>query len=178
MGVSLMLRCGSGSVEQTWTGARGAAMTPSSSRRSVRRKAAVAAEMDGARDSWPLTHCPHPRSFRAASRSSSPGSGPSINGARLPDLGATGSAARPSRFHRRVRRRSSAIRRGLSDLDLPLAESTPCFFSIPLPPPSSSSNTDKENEEPFYRWVGKRGRGRRRRRRRSGIAVTPSVWVG
>lgn len=173
MGVSLMLRCGSGSVEQTWTGARGAAMTPSSSRRSVRRKAAVAAEMDGARDSWPLTHCPHPRSFRAAS--ASPGSGPSINGARLPDLGATGSAARPSRFHRRGERKSSAIRRGLSDLDLPRAESTPCFFSIPLPPPSSSSNTDKENEEPFYCWVGRRGRGRRRR---SGIAVTSTVWVG
>lgn len=40
MGVSLMLRCGSGSAAQTCTGASGAPMTPRRSRRSDRRKEA------------------------------------------------------------------------------------------------------------------------------------------
>ncbi|RWV97765.1 hypothetical protein BHE74_00021474 [Ensete ventricosum] len=131
-------------------------MTPRRSRRSEgRQEAAAEVDTDGAQESCPFTHCPQPRSLRASSPSPSPESGPSISGARLPDLGTAGPLAIPRRLHRRRGRSRSSItgdgpRRGLSDLDLDLpraragvsplatsslsAEKNPCFFSI-LPSP-------------------------------------------
>ena len=77
MGVSLMLRWGKGSVEETWTGARGAPMTP---RRSLRSDL-LYDDTEGARDSCPFIQCPKPDPIRFGSPFSVPsGSGPSMRG--------------------------------------------------------------------------------------------------
>lgn len=163
MGVSLMLRWGNGSVPETWTGAKGAPMTPSSNLRSevlleddVENK-----DTEGARASWPLIHCPHRPSFLPPSLQPS-GSGPSISGASatvdttgraLPDLqiayGSTaGCCGCCDGFLWRSRAViGEALLAGDSDLDLDLdlagdrprttsslsAVKKLCFFSITTP---------------------------------------------
>lgn len=144
MGVSLMLSSGSGLAGETWTGARGAPMTPRR-RRSPERRQDSSSERDGTIETRPFIHCPHPSS----SGSTPSPSGPSASGDRLPDAGTSSSAGNPCaccRFHRFQSSRSATCEvplRGLSDLDLALpgdrrrttssrsTENKTCFFSIP-----------------------------------------------
>lgn len=158
-----MLRWGNGSVPETWTGAKGAPMTPSSNLRSevLPEDEVEEEDTEGARASWPLIHCPHRPSFLPPSPHPS-GSGPSISGASasvdttgraLPDLpiaygSASGGCCCCDDFLRRSRAEiGDALLAGDSglDLDLDLAGDRPrttsslsavkklCFFSITTP---------------------------------------------
>ena len=144
-----MLRCGKGSVAHTCTGASGAPITPSSSRKSdilaVPPAPLSLTATEGFRVSWPRTHWPRAEPRRLESPISSPsGSGPSMSGVsvspiglKLPDLAIDESELLEATFRRRSPDIGDLLRPGLFPRDLAgdRARTTernpcPCFLSI------------------------------------------------